>query len=76
MHSLAISYYELGRYADALKLNQEMLALRKAKLGPNDPDTALTMYGVAKSLVAVHRGAEAVPVIREATAIWEKLEPH
>jgi hypothetical protein len=31
------------------------------------------MRGVAKSLVAVHRGAEAVPVIREATAMWEKL---
>jgi eukaryotic-like serine/threonine-protein kinase len=69
MYNLANSYYALGRYADALKLNEEALALRKAKLGPDHPDTLwstyLSMWGVAKDLVKLDRGAEAVPIIDE-----------
>ena len=39
MNNLAISYAGLGRHAEALKLNEETLALMKAKLGPDHPDT-------------------------------------
>src|SRR5262249_21169113 len=53
----------LGRHADALALRQETLTLQKAKLGPDHPDTLLTMGGVAQSLVDLDRGTEAVPVI-------------
>ena len=39
MNNLANSYSELGRNAEALKLREETLALRKATLGPDHPDT-------------------------------------
>jgi hypothetical protein len=74
MNNLAESYYALGQHGEAFKLFEETLALRKSKLGPAHPNTLLAMRGLAKSLVAVDRGAEAVPVIREATAMWEKLK--
>ena len=47
MSNLAASYTYLGRYADAIKLHEETLALRKVKLGPNHPDTAETIYDIA-----------------------------
>ena len=39
MNNLAGSYFALGRPADALKLIKETLALRKARLGADHPDT-------------------------------------
>ena len=39
MINLASSYADFGRHADALKLREETLALQKAKLGPDHPDT-------------------------------------
>ena len=63
MHNLAISYAALGRHAEALKLREETLALRKAKLGPDHPDTLNTMIGVAQSLVALDRPSESVAII-------------
>src|SRR5205085_1918381 len=35
-------------------------------LGPDHPDTLNSMWGVAKKLVELNRGAEAIPVIDEA----------
>ena len=51
--------------ADALKLHEETLALRKAKLGPDHPHTLYSMGNLAHSLVILDRGAEAVPIIDE-----------
>ena len=42
MDMLAYCYRQLGRKADALKLLEEMLSLRQAKLGLNHPDTLLS----------------------------------
>jgi tetratricopeptide (TPR) repeat protein len=39
MHDLAECYSALGRHADALRLGQETLTLRRAALGPDHPDT-------------------------------------
>ena len=47
MNNLAISYADLGRHAEALKLHEETLALRKAKLGPDHPDTLSSMNNLA-----------------------------
>ena len=41
MDNLANSYAALGRHAEALKLREETLALQKAKLGPDHPDTLI-----------------------------------
>ena len=43
MNNLAESYQALGRHAEALKLHEETLALQKAKLGPDHPDTLMSM---------------------------------
>ena len=37
MNNLANSYAALGRQAEAVKLDEETLTLRKAKLGPATP---------------------------------------
>ena len=65
MNNLANVYDALGRYADALKLREETLTLRKAKLGEDHPKTLWSMWRFTISLVAMNRGAEAVPIIDE-----------
>jgi tetratricopeptide (TPR) repeat protein len=54
-----------GQCADALKPYEEALALRKAQLGPNHPDTLKSMWNVADTLVVLGRGVEAVPILDE-----------
>ena len=49
MNNLAVSYAALGRHAEALKLHEETLALRKARLGPDHPDTLASMSNLAIS---------------------------
>ncbi len=49
MNNLANAYFALGRYTDALKLREETLALYKAKLGPDHPDTLRSMSNLAIS---------------------------
>jgi hypothetical protein len=63
MHNLANSYAALGRDTDALQLRRQTLTLMQAKLGPDHPTTLGCMRGVAASLVALARGAEAVRLI-------------
>jgi tetratricopeptide (TPR) repeat protein len=50
MHNLANSYSAFGRHADALKLREQTLALMKVKLGPDHPDTLVSMNNLAWSL--------------------------
>jgi hypothetical protein len=47
MHALASTYDALGRHAEALKLFEETLALRKAKYGLDDPATRREMFNLA-----------------------------
>src|SRR5262249_5596396 len=43
MNNLAVTYDDLlGRHTDALRLNEETLARRNAKLGPDHPDTLIS----------------------------------
>jgi tetratricopeptide (TPR) repeat protein len=65
MSNLALSYADLGRHAEVLKLNEETLALRKAKLGLGHPDTLMSMHNLAESYVATGRTSEAL-------SLWEK----
>ena len=76
MHNLAVSYDALGRHAEALKLNEEALALRKAKLGPDHPDTLASMTSLANSYTALGRHAEALKLREETLALMKaKLGP-
>jgi len=63
MNNLANSYYALGRHADALKLYEETLALQKAKLGSDHPETLKSMANLALCLVKLDRSSEAMPII-------------
>jgi hypothetical protein len=65
MNDLAVCYADLGQHAEALKLHEQTLALRKAKLGPDHPYTIGSLLGVAHHLSELDRGAEAVPYIDE-----------
>jgi tetratricopeptide (TPR) repeat protein len=71
MHNLAVSYDDLGRHADALKLREETLALRKLKLGPDHPDTLLSQTNVAKALMNAGRAADGAVLARQAAELWE-----
>ena len=69
MHSLANSYTDLGRYADALKLNEETLTLRKATLGSEHPDTLASMHGLANSYADLGRYEEALKLNEKTLAL-------
>ncbi len=63
MNNLANSYKDLGRYAEALKLYEETLALLKAKLGPDHPDTLGSMDNLADSYADLGRPADALKLL-------------
>ena len=69
MDKLALVYTGLGQHADALKLNEELLALRKAKFGPDHPITLLGMHNLADSYAALGRHAEALRLREETLAL-------
>ena len=50
MNELAERYMSIGRYADARNLHERTLALRKAKLGPDDPSTLVSMINLARAI--------------------------
>jgi tetratricopeptide (TPR) repeat protein len=76
MNNLANSYDHLGRLADALKLREETLALRKAKLGPDHPDTLASMNNLANSYDHLGRLADTLKLREETLALRKaKLGP-
>jgi tetratricopeptide (TPR) repeat protein len=76
MNNLANGYSDLGRHADALKLREETLALQKAHLPPDHPDTFFTMHNLANSYVKFGRHADALKLREEALALRKaKLGP-
>jgi serine/threonine protein kinase len=76
MHDLANCYRDLGRYAEAFRLYEETLALRKTKLGPDHPDTLASMSSLANSYSDLGRYAEAFRLYEETLALRKaKLGP-
>ena len=76
MSNLANSYADLGRHAEALKLREETLALQKAKLGPDHPDTLSSMDNLAISYADLGRHADALKLREETLALTKaKLGP-
>jgi serine/threonine protein kinase/tetratricopeptide (TPR) repeat protein len=79
MDALANDYYALARFlddplsrrarwSDALKLHEETLALRKAKLGPDHPDTLTSMSNLANSYDSLGRYDDALKLREDALA--------
>jgi tetratricopeptide (TPR) repeat protein len=76
MNNLANSYYYLGRYPEAIELYEQALALRKAKLGPDHPDTLFSMHNLANGYAALRRYADAIRLREETLALRKaKLGP-
>ena len=65
MHNLGSSLRALGRYADALRLDEETRSRRTATLGVDHPDTLTSLWSVAQDLIKLDRGVEAVPLLDE-----------
>ncbi len=63
--------YLRARYAEAEPLFRRALAIREAALGPDHPDTALSLNNLAELLRAQGRSGEAEPLFRQALAIRE-----
>jgi hypothetical protein len=76
MNNLGLSYADLGRHADAVRLHEHTLARMKAQLGPDHPDTFASMNNLANSYTALGRHADACPLYQETLALRKaKLGP-
>jgi hypothetical protein len=71
MGNLGISYDAVGRHADAHKLNEETLARRKAKLGPDHLDTIFSMSNLADSKDGLGQHAAALTLREETLALMK-----
>jgi hypothetical protein len=69
MTRLANSYDDLGRHNEALKLNEETVALKKLKLGEDHPDTLGSMNNLALSYRRLGRIADALKLHEETLAL-------
>jgi serine/threonine protein kinase len=69
MHELARSYHALGRYVDAVDLEEETLTLRKITLGPDHPDTLNSMSTLAGGYYALGRHGEALKLCEKTLAL-------
>ena len=72
MNGLALSLVDLGRHAEARKLNEQTLEIRKAKLGPNHPFTLTSMNNLASNYASLGLRSEALK-LREQTLELQKV---
>jgi tetratricopeptide (TPR) repeat protein len=76
MHNLAVGYRAVGRHADALKLCEETLTRRSARLGPDHPDTLASIENVAHCNYSLGRHADALKLFEQTLALRKaKLGP-
>ena len=67
-----IDLYNAGRYADAIPLAQQALAIREKVLGRDHPDVALDLNNLAMLYDSQGRYADAEPLYQRSLAIREK----
>ena len=73
MNTLAFGYWRAGKLDLALPLFEETLKLRQAKLGPDHPDTLVTMNNLASAYRDSGKLDLALPLFQQAAAGIEKL---
>ncbi len=75
-HNLALCYRETGRAAEAVPLLEQVVGVRKAKIGPTHPDTLNTLNALAATYSEVGRVDQAIPLLEETAATCkQKLGP-
>ena len=72
-NNLAIGYYALGRYEEAVRLHEENLSIRGRELGPEHPDTLTSRNNLAGGYFALRRYEEAVGLWKETLSIRERV---
>ena len=76
MNNLAAAYQAAGKLDLALPLFEETLKLRKAKLGPEHPDTLTSMNNLAAAYQAAGKLDLALPLFEETLKLSKaKLGP-
>jgi serine/threonine protein kinase/tetratricopeptide (TPR) repeat protein len=76
MNELGACLFGLGRFTEAVKVREETLALRKARLGTDHRDTLISMNDLASSYSDVDRHAEALKLFEVVLAVRKaKLGP-
>ena len=73
--SLAQAYREAGRLGDAIPLLEQAVALRKAKLPPEHPDTIASLGQLGSAYLDLKRFADAEVTLRECLALRDKKQP-
>lgn len=71
--NLANTYGALGRYEEALELDQETLEIRERVLGPEHPDTLGSRSNLAITYRALGRNDEALKLDQETLEIKERV---
>ena len=77
MAGLASSYDKAGRNGEAFKLNQQVLEMRKNKLGPDHPSTLTSMSNLASSYAKAGKKSEALRLFQQVLELRKtKLGPN
>jgi tetratricopeptide (TPR) repeat protein len=71
--NLALSYWSAGRIADAIALQEQVLADRERLLGPEHPDTLTARTNLATSYWSAGRTADAIALQEQVLADRERL---
>jgi hypothetical protein len=70
-----VAYRVAGRLKEALALLEEALKLKRAKLGPDHPDTLMGMNNLAGTFLAAERWREAESILRRCLERRERTQP-
>jgi tetratricopeptide (TPR) repeat protein len=77
INSLANSYGMLGRYRESVDLHEKLLALRKAKLGADDPATMQSMNNLGMGYFGLEQYDKAIEIHEAGLALQKvKLGPY
>lgn len=73
MNRLAVSYFNLGQYQDAMHLEKQTLELRKRKLGHEHPDTLQKMGRLSVYYSKVGQYQETMRLGRQAVEAQRRI---
>lgn len=72
LNNQAVSLFNQGHYAAAIKVAKKALSIAARTFGPNHPDVALSMHNLAMPYQVIGKYAEAESLHKRALVIWEK----
>ncbi|MEW6264879.1 MAG: tetratricopeptide repeat protein [Thermodesulfobacteriota bacterium] len=68
-----LELYQQGRYAEAVPLAKEALAIREKLLGPEHPDTATSVNNLGLLYMVLGNYPQAEPLLKRSLAVREKV---